>query len=57
MSQHTPTLSASLSALRKEFDDGFTDTPIENAGKLEKLLAIRIADGHYAIRVADIVGL
>jgi chemotaxis signal transduction protein len=57
MNPTSPASNAQLLALREEFDRGFSQAPCMEMGSLEKLLAIRLGDGSYAIRIAEISGL
>ncbi|MFI4940817.1 MAG: chemotaxis protein CheW [Burkholderiales bacterium] len=57
MNQTSSPSNAQVLALREEFDRGFSQAPRLGTGNLEKMLAIRLGDGSYAIRIADISGL
>lgn len=48
---------SSARALRQEFDASFAKAPETAARQVENLLAVRIGEDHYALRLAQIAGL
>jgi chemotaxis signal transduction protein len=57
MKPGNPSLSAELLALRREFDDGFSNAPETRDTSSQNFLGIRLGGDAFAIRVAEIAGM